>query len=67
MTTVHDEMTVNQEKTYDNPGANHMEMDLKPRDEVILKSSLDDLGLWTTVKRFWKVGHQSPEVLTIIY
>jgi hypothetical protein len=38
-------------------GAEHVEggPDLKHQPEVILKSGLDELGLWVTVKRFRKV------------
>ncbi len=39
------------------PHAEHVDVDpnLKIESEVLLKSSLDDLGLLATVKRFWKV------------
>lgn len=30
--------------------------DLKVHNEVVLKSSLDNLGLWATIKRFKKVS-----------
>jgi hypothetical protein len=32
--------------------------------EVILKSSLDDLGLWTTVKRFRKVRYYGASMIS---
>jgi hypothetical protein len=52
-------MAVHQEKVQVEvqPGAEHVEGDLnlKHDHEVLLKSSLDDLGLWATVKRFRKV------------
>jgi hypothetical protein len=35
--------------------AAHIENETKFEDGVVLKSPLDDLGLWATVKRFWKV------------
>lgn len=39
------------------PAAQHgeRELDLKRDQEVVLKSTLDDLGLWATIKRFPKV------------
>jgi hypothetical protein len=41
------------------PHGEHLEGEPDPKEavEVILKSSLDDLSLWTTVKRFRKVGY----------
>lgn len=36
--------------------------DLKSPHNVVLKSSLDDLGLWPTVKRFKKVTIVFPNV-----
>lgn len=41
--------------------AEHVEADpdLKHDHEVVLKSTLDDLGLWATVKRFPKVSLSS--------
>lgn len=43
------------------PHGEHLEGEPDPKEaiEVILKSSLDDLSLWTTVKRFRKVGRCS--------
>lgn len=37
------------------PQTSHLEDGHKPRDGPLLKSSFDELGLLTTVKKFWKV------------
>ena len=57
--TTNERMTEQQEKAKNEgqSGSEHVEVDpdLKNESELLLKSSLDDLGLWTTVKRFRKV------------
>jgi hypothetical protein len=59
MATANDEMPEHQEKVQveSQPTTEHVEGDLsfKHQHDVLLKSSLDDLGLWATVKRFKKV------------
>jgi hypothetical protein len=37
------------------PVVTHNEELFKKDNEIILKSSFDKLGLWATVRRFWKV------------
>jgi hypothetical protein len=46
------------------PIAEHLERepDVKNQHEVLLKSTLDKLGLWATVKRFKKVKHHDARV-----
>lgn len=46
------------------PVITHDEESSKAGNEVILKSSFDNLGLWPTVKRFWKVN-RDPELSRI--
>ncbi|KAL7940835.1 general substrate transporter [Trichoderma barbatum] len=46
--------TVEKSKLQVAPIVTHDEGVLKKDNEIILKSSFDNLGLWATVKRFWK-------------
>jgi hypothetical protein len=42
----------------------HTENDLKHENTVVLKSSLDDLGLLATARKFWKVTISRPTTQT---
>jgi hypothetical protein len=38
------------------PDTTHGEHPLKSENEFVLKSSMDNLGYWASIRKFWKVG-----------